>query len=309
MPAHSTVKALAAELGKRGVSKNVLARSKIRGWMRAPDSAKPYTEMLAIRTGPAFVLYGCKDIDLRDEDTEDYDLDELVHPETRALVLRMPPPTTHDTGSEKRLKLSDGCVPDESVRWHERPNTYIIYVRTLTGKCITCRVLAADLIENLKQQIQDKEGIPPDQQRLIFAGTQLEEDHTIADYNIQTESTLHLILRLRGGMHHVSSGRTDYVSAHEQSAPQVLGEHYVPARTVNVRYTDDQRRAQMLTFYAHPHVSCARIAERMAMELDPGYFGTLPPAKLLQLAQTPEFTRQLSRVALQRLTSAMPALE
>lgn len=145
----------------------------------------------------------------------------------------------HEPKSICELAITGGVVPfsvspdlDTLTRHATRDDMFQIFVKTMTRKIITLDVWGCETAESLKRSIQNKEGIPPEQQRIIYKRFQLEDSKSLHDYNIGDNETLHLVLRLRGGMYHRTSARQDFASIAE-----------IPPITLNLVLPNGERQS------------------------------------------------------------------
>mmetsp|Transcript_60558 Transcript_60558/g.74218 ORF Transcript_60558/g.74218 Transcript_60558/m.74218 type:complete len:307 (-) Transcript_60558:20-940(-) len=146
---------------------------------------------------------------------------------------------------------------------------HTIFVKTLTGKTINVRIHPSWTIMKVKNQIEEQEGIPPDQQRLLLSGKELDDKKTCADSNISQDSTLHMVLRLRGGMYLPISGRDGF---------EVLSDQVVLSNGQKVKLEGDRWCAEQV----QPHLSWSSKDELLKMLESQRVEGLLERLKSLQ---------------------------
>jgi len=189
------------------------------------------------------------------------------------------------------LNNLDGLTLDENIRDLFDPITKLltldiqnnneykmqVFVKTLTGKSLTIYIESTSTVFELKKLIQSKEGIPPNQQRLIFYGRQLEDNKTLEYHKIYKECTIHLCLNMRGGMHHISSGHTDYCSTRVPDQKNIIDKTtFISAIHLNyVKKVGNIYKKLFLQLNCHPKCPFERIELITQIETSDNYFQEL----------------------------------
>jgi large subunit ribosomal protein L40e len=186
-------------------------------------------------------------------------LPELADPFTRLITVTLSPwlPIAGKEGQEP---------PRKKARF-EVPPTMQIFFKALGGNTVTLELSPNDLIAAVKLKLQKKDGTPAKEARLIYAGMQLEDHKTLGDYNIRKESLLHVTLRLRGGMMHISSGRMDYISTLSPLVQPVdPGTPAVCLDRHKIRIGPESE--DVLYVYAHPGATTAQLIKYLIEKVE-----------------------------------------
>jgi large subunit ribosomal protein L40e len=188
--------------------------------------------------------------------------------------------------------------PDDEITVASRPSAvdsrcdHVVYVRSLTGKSISINVnIESTTVATLTEKIQEKEGIAAKEQRLIFEGKRLEDDHTLGEYAIKDRSTIHLVLALCGGMLHVTSGRADFDAfwQREKGMPVEVKLHNGTDMELKIQYDTTVREVKR------------RIAEHLLRD-------AAGEAQRELMALSPTADAQVMRAALARAQACIAAL-
>lgn len=178
-----------------------------------------------------------------------------------------------------------------------------IFVKTLTGGTITLTVNSRTTVTELKVLIEKKEDIPPDQQRLIYTGRQIQDEDVLTNIGIVDCSTVHLVLRTRGGMMHISSSRNDYCSTLVKSTKETKGDLLIEPKDLHIDYLNEQGQNVRIILWVHPQCGIETIKEMVQMECDVEYFKKLTREELGAIV--PRGLTILSKGALSRLALAL----
>jgi len=196
-----------------------------------------------------------------------------------------------------RLQVVRDIIPEANEKGMQ------LFVKNLNGKTLTIVCHQDWDINHLKKEIYFLTGIPDHRQRLIFSGKQL-SDGKLHDYNIQTESTIHLLLKLAGAMYVTSSGRLDYVSFKQACDPtaNINGneDEIVDLRTLQVTCYNEGRETRVFHLRGHPKCLFSSVVQTIRQELNPEHFNSLSLSELEKIDSS-----HLSEEALRRLLTAL----